>query len=117
MKTKKEESKKGLTSNPSGDKKVNKAKKLMQDALDLMKEVEAEEVKKSENGITREKWEKSIIRTNIMHHILNALNEDYKEIEKEQKCYSKEEVIDILMSMPVDSHTNIIEWFEQFKNK
>jgi hypothetical protein len=40
-----------------------------------------------------------------------------KEMEKQQQGYSKEEVIDILMSMPVDSHTNIIEWFEQFKKK
>lgn len=81
MKTKKQEPKKGLISNQSGDEKVNKAKGLMKDALDLLKEVETEEVKKSENGISREKWEKSIIRTNIMHHILNAINEDYKEIE------------------------------------
>ena len=36
---------------------------------------------------------------------------------QQEQMYSKEEVIDILMSMPVDSHTNIIEWFEQFKNK
>jgi hypothetical protein len=36
---------------------------------------------------------------------------------QQEQMYSKEEVIDILMSMPVDSHTNIIEWFQQFKNK
>jgi hypothetical protein len=37
----------GLTFNPSGDEKVNKAKQLMSDALDLLKEAESEKAKLS----------------------------------------------------------------------
>lgn len=37
----------GLTFNPSGDEKVNRAKQLMADAIDLLKDVELE---KTDNG-------------------------------------------------------------------
>jgi hypothetical protein len=62
----------GLRFNPSGDEKVNRAKQLMADVLDLLKEVETEEVEKSENGISRESWEKGILRTNAIGNILDA---------------------------------------------
>jgi hypothetical protein len=45
----------GLTFNPSGDEKVNKAKQLMADALDLLKEAE-EEKGKSSSGISLSSW-------------------------------------------------------------
>lgn len=62
----------GLSFNPSGDEKVHKAKRLMADALDLLKEVEIEEVEKCENGISRESWEKGIFRTNAFNKIVDA---------------------------------------------
>lgn len=62
----------GLTFNPSGDEKVNRAKKLMADALDLLKEVEIEELEKFKYGISRESWEKGILRTNAVSNILDA---------------------------------------------
>jgi hypothetical protein len=56
----------GLTFNPSGDEKVNKAKQLMADALDLLKEVEEE---KSKSGVT---WEANVFRTNAFNKIVDA---------------------------------------------
>jgi len=56
----------GLTFNPSGDEKVHKAKQLMAEALDLLKEAEEE---KSKNGIT---WEANVFRTNAFNKIVDA---------------------------------------------
>jgi hypothetical protein len=67
-----------------------------------------------------EKWSdeiKSYTKYDVLRFGAKWQQEQAKEMENEQQGYSKEEVIDILMSMPVDSHTNIIEWFEQFKKK
>jgi hypothetical protein len=61
----------GLTFNPSGDEKVNKAKRLMADALDLLKEAEAEKAKSSaENAIAS--WEANVFRTNAFNKIVDA---------------------------------------------
>jgi hypothetical protein len=59
----------GLTFNPSGDEKVNKAKQLMADALDLLKEVEAE---KTDNGNAISSWEANVFRTNAFNKIVDA---------------------------------------------
>lgn len=56
----------GLTFNPSGDEKVHKAKQLMADALDLLKDAEEE---KSKKGIT---WEANVFRTNAFNKIVDA---------------------------------------------
>lgn len=56
----------GLTFNPSGDEKVHKAKQLMADALDLLKEVEEE---KTKIGVT---WEANVFRTNAFNKIVDA---------------------------------------------
>ena len=57
----------GLTFNPSGDEKVNKAKKLMADALDLLQEVELE---KSDYGKIKPNWEANVFRTNAFNKIV-----------------------------------------------
>ena len=59
----------GLTFNPSGDEKVNKAKQLMADALDLLKEAELE---KTENGDAMASWEANVFRTNAFNKIVDA---------------------------------------------
>ena len=59
----------GLTFNPSGDEKVNKAKKLMADALDLLKEAEAG---KPHNGNAMASWEANVFRTNAFNKIVDA---------------------------------------------
>lgn len=59
----------GLTFNPSGDEKVNKAKKLIADALDLLKEVEAE---KTDNDRAMLSWEANVFRTNAFNKIVDA---------------------------------------------
>lgn len=59
----------GLTFNPSGDKKVHKAKQLMADALDLLKEVETE---KTDNGRAMLSWEANVFRTNAFNKIVDA---------------------------------------------
>ena len=61
----------GLTFNPSGDEKVNKAKKLMADALDLLKEAEAEKAKLSV-GNAMASWEANVFRTNAFNKIVDA---------------------------------------------
>lgn len=61
----------GLTFNPSGDEKVNKAKKLMADALDLLKEAEAEK-SKSSVGNAIISWEANVFRTNAFNKIVDA---------------------------------------------
>lgn len=58
----------GLTFNPSGDEKVHKAKQLMADALDLLKEVEEE---KSKRGVAVT-WEANVFRTNAFNKIVDA---------------------------------------------
>lgn len=58
----------GLTFNPSGDEKVNKAKQLMADALDLLKEVEIEKA----DSFSRESWEANVFRTNAFNKIVDA---------------------------------------------
>lgn len=59
----------GLTFNPSGDEKVNKAKQLMADALDLLKESELE---KTDNGNNWTSWEANVFRTNAFNKIVDA---------------------------------------------
>jgi hypothetical protein len=59
----------GLTFNPSGDEKVNKAKKLMADALDLLQEAELE---KSDYGKITQNWEANVFRTNAFNKIVDA---------------------------------------------
>jgi hypothetical protein len=54
----------GLTFNPSGDEKVNKAKQLMADALDLLKESEAEKTDIS--------WESNVLRTEAFNSVVRA---------------------------------------------
>lgn len=59
----------GLTFNPSGDEKVNKAKQLMAEALDLLKESEME---KTDNGKAMQSWEANVFRTNAFNKIVDA---------------------------------------------
>jgi hypothetical protein len=59
----------GLTFNPSGDEKVNKAKRLMADALDLLEEVELE---KSDYRNIMQSWEANVFRTNAFNKIVDA---------------------------------------------
>ena len=59
----------GLTFNPSGDEKVNKAKQLMADALDLLKEVEQQ---KTEFGTKTPTWEANVFRTNAFNKTVDA---------------------------------------------
>lgn len=59
----------GLTFNPSGDEKVNKAKRLMADAIDLLKDVEIE---KTKNGNQMTSWESNVFRTNAFNKIVDA---------------------------------------------
>jgi len=59
----------GLTFNPSGDEKVNKAKRLMADALDLLKDAELE---KTEYGNKMISWEVNVFRTNAFNKIVDA---------------------------------------------
>ena len=59
----------GLTFNPSGDEKVNKAKRLMADALDLLKEVENE---KTVNGNVTPTWNSNVFKTNAFNKIVDA---------------------------------------------
>jgi hypothetical protein len=59
----------GLTFNPSGDEKVNRAKRLMADALDLLKEVEAE---KTDGGKAISSWEANVFRTNAFNKTVDA---------------------------------------------
>jgi hypothetical protein len=61
----------GLTFNPSGDEKVNKAKRLMADALDLLKEAESEKAKLSE-GNAIESWESNVLKTEAFNSIVRA---------------------------------------------
>jgi hypothetical protein len=58
----------GLTFNPSGDNKVNRAKRLMADALDLLKEVEMGKA----DGISIASWEANVFRTNAFNKIVDA---------------------------------------------
>ena len=59
----------GLTFNPSGDEKVNRAKQLMADAIDLLKDVELE---KTDNGNKMSSWEANVFRTNAFNKIVDA---------------------------------------------
>jgi hypothetical protein len=59
----------GLTFNTSGDEKVNKAKQLMADALDLLQQVELE---KSDYGKIKLAWESNVFRTNAFTKIIDA---------------------------------------------
>ena len=59
----------GLTFNPSGDEKVNKAKRLMADALDLLKEVENG---KTVNGNVTPTWNSNVFKTNAFNKIVDA---------------------------------------------
>lgn len=59
----------GLTFNPLGDEKINRAKRLMADALDLLKEVEAE---KTDGGKAMSSWEANVFRTNAFNKIVDA---------------------------------------------
>jgi hypothetical protein len=59
----------GLTFNPSGDVKVNKAKQLMADALDLLKESESE---KTDNGNSIVSWESNVLRTEAFNSVVRA---------------------------------------------
>ena len=59
----------GLSFNLSGDEKVNKAKKLMAEALDLLREVEQQ---KTEFGTKTQTWEANVFRTNTFNKIVDA---------------------------------------------
>ena len=59
----------GLTFNPSGDEKVNKAKQLMADALDLLQQAELE---KSDYGKVAQSWEANVFRTNAFNKVVDA---------------------------------------------
>ena len=59
----------GLTFNPSGDDKVNKAKQLMADALDFLQQAELE---KSDYGKVTQSWEANVFRTNAFNKIVDA---------------------------------------------
>ena len=59
----------GLTFNPSGDEKVNEAKRLMANALDLLQQVELE---KSDYGKVKQDWEANVFRTNAFNKIVDA---------------------------------------------
>ena len=60
----------GLKFNPSGDDKVNKAKQLMADALDLLKEAEIEKTKLYVNE--RVSWEANVFKTQAFNKIIDA---------------------------------------------
>jgi hypothetical protein len=60
----------GLKFNPSCDDNVNKAKKIMAEALDLLKEVEIEKNMSYENGIVS--WETNVFRTQAFNKIIDA---------------------------------------------
>jgi galactose-1-phosphate uridylyltransferase len=78
---------------------------------------------------TAVEWlEEQLNKNNEILFISDDLLEQAKEMEKEQKGYSEEEVLEqlnILMSLPsstldkfTDKNGNItLKWFEQFKNK
>jgi hypothetical protein len=53
---------------------------------------------------------------NFMRYI-EMFEKEAKKIEEEQKGYSEEEVLWMLLNMPYKFEHNIIEWFEQFKKK
>ena len=59
----------GLTFNASGDERVNRAKQLMADAIDLLKDVELE---KTDNGNKMTSWEANVFRTNAFNRIVEA---------------------------------------------
>jgi hypothetical protein len=59
----------GLTFNPSGDEKVNEAKRLMANALDLLQQAELE---KSDYGKIKQEWEANVFRTNAFNKIIDA---------------------------------------------
>jgi hypothetical protein len=59
----------GLTFNPSGDEKVNEAKRLMADALDLLQQVELEKI---DYGKVMQSWEGNVFRTNAFNKIVDA---------------------------------------------
>jgi hypothetical protein len=61
----------GLTFNPSGDAKVNKAKQLMADALDLLKEVESQKNDGSK-AVSAVSWEANVFRTIAFNKIIDA---------------------------------------------
>jgi hypothetical protein len=61
----------GLTFNPSGDDKVYFAKKLMADAIDLLKEADIEKAKLS-SGTSITSWEANVFRTNAFNKIVDA---------------------------------------------
>jgi hypothetical protein len=59
----------GLTFNPSGDAKVNRAKQLMAEALDLLTETEQQ---KTDFGAKTQSWEANVFRTNAFNKIVDA---------------------------------------------
>ncbi len=59
----------GLTFNSSGDEKVNEAKQLMADALDLLQQAELE---KSDYGKITQSWEASVFKTSAFNKIVDA---------------------------------------------
>lgn len=60
----------GLTFNPSGNQKVNRAKQLMADALDLLKEAEKEKSESFVNELVD--WESNVFRTQAFNKIIDA---------------------------------------------
>lgn len=59
----------GLTFNPSGDEKVNKAKRLMAEAIDLLNEAENE---KTNGGQAMQSWTSNVFKTNAFNKIVDA---------------------------------------------
>jgi hypothetical protein len=59
----------GLNFNPSGEDKVGRAKQLMADALDLLKEAEQE---KTDFGNKMQSWEANVFKTNTFNKIVDA---------------------------------------------
>jgi hypothetical protein len=61
----------------------------------------------------------------LAEHLCNEMNFDYwkavekaKEMEKEQRMYSEEEVLQLLLRLQqTESYDNLYDWFEQFKKK
>jgi hypothetical protein len=54
-----------------------------------------------------EEFEKEPTKAN-----LDRLNEQAKEMEKQQQCYSEEEVLKILLNCPTNTEKETIEWFK-----
>jgi hypothetical protein len=47
--------------------------------------------------------------------LIRAILIEAKEMEKQQRGYSEEEVLELLLTSKIEKHEDIKEWFEKFK--